>query len=144
MKQYKFDESQKDEDESEEEENEESDKKSDVSDKENKENKEESFSWIKKLNEIAGNEGYKNERKNKKRKTGGSTTRTQTKRKYDKNNNLYICFDSNKKTIDNFGENKLYMLNLRSSSSNGYLNPYTIVAKDPLFYKFFLKNSKHK
>ena len=144
LKQYKFDESQKDEDESEEEENEESDKKSDVSDKENKENKEENFSWIKKLNEIAGNEGYKNERNNKKRKTGGSTTRTQTKRKYDKNNNLYICFDSNKKTIDNFGENKLYMLNLRSSSSNGYLNPYTIVAKDPLFYKFFLKNSKHK
>ena len=34
------------------------------------------------------------------------------------------------------------MLNLRNSSSTGNLNPFTIVAKEPLFYKFFLKKQK--
>ena len=103
------------------------------------EKKEKSFSWISKLNEISRNEEMKSEMNiYNKKKTGGSTTRQQTKRQNENNN-----FNSNKNFLENLDENKLYMLNLRNSSSTGNINPYTIVAKDPMFYKFFLKKRKH-
>ena len=34
------------------------------------------------------------------------------------------------------------MINLRSSSSTGNLEPFTVVAKDSMFYRFFLKGNK--
>jgi len=134
IKQYKIDDS---EDSEEEEENEETEKNSDKID--NNEKKEKSFSWISKLNDISRNEGFKSEiNYYNKKKTGGSTTRPQTKRQNENNN-----FNTNKNLLENLEENKLYMLNLRNSSSTGNLNPYTIVAKDPMFYKFFLKKPKN-
>ena len=140
LKQYNLDDTEKDESDSEEEENEENTENKSGSN--NNEEKEQNISWIQKLNEISRNEGNKAENNFlNKRKNGGSTTRSQTKRKNDNNNNN---FNSNKKYLDNFDDNKLYMLNLRSSSSTGDLNPYTVVENNPLFYKFFLKKSKRK
>ena len=132
IKQYKIDDSEKEESEEDEEEETET-----INDKNEK--KEKSFSWISKLNEISRNEEMKSEMNiYYKKKTGGSTTRQQTKRQNENNN-----FNSNKNFLENLDENKLYMLNLRNSSSTGNINPYTIVAKDPMFYKFFLKKRKH-
>ena len=132
IKQYKIDDSEKEESEEDEEEETET-----INDKNEK--KEKSFSWISKLNEISRNEEMKSEMNiYNKKKTGGSTTRQQTKRQNENNN-----FNSNKNFLENLDENKLYMLNLRNSSSTGNINPYTIVAKDPMFYKFFLKKRKH-
>ena len=132
IKQYKIDDSEKEE--SEEDEEEETDKVNDMNEK-----KEKSFSWVSRLNEISRNEEIKSEMNYyNKKKTGGSTTRPQTKRQNENNN-----FNSNKNFLENLDENKLYMLNLRNSSSTGKINPYTIVAKDPMFYKFFLKKAKH-
>lgn len=132
IKQYKIDDSEKEEIEEDEEEETET-----INDKNEK--KEKSFSWISKLNEISRNEEMKSEMNiYNKKKTGGSTTRQQTKRQNENNN-----FNSNKNFLENLDENKLYMLNLRNSSSTGNINPYTIVAKDPMFYKFFLKKRKH-
>ena len=101
--------------------------------KKNNENK--SISWIKQLNEISKNEETEREKDelNRKKKNGASTTRSQTKRKNNDNEKEF-----NKKN-ENLDEDKLYMLNLRNSSSTGKLNPYTFTAKDELFYKFFLK-----
>ena len=132
IKQYKIDDSEKEESEEDEEEETET-----INEKNEK--KEKSFSWISKLNEISRNEEMKSEMNiYNKKKTGGSTTRQQTKRQNENNN-----FNSNKNFLENLDENKLYMLNLRNSSSTGNINPYTIVAKDPMFYKFFLKKRKH-
>ena len=137
LKQYKLDDSENEESESEEEENEETRNKSDINNNDYI-NKDKSFSWIKKLNEISRNEGMESERDyNNKRKNGGSTTRSQTKRKYENNN-----FKSNK-SMENLEQNKLYMLNLRNNSSCGNLNPFTVSTKEPIFYKFFLKKPKH-
>ena len=133
IKQYKIDDSEKEESEEDEEE-EESEKISDKNEK-----KEKGFSWVSRLNEISRNDEIKLEMNYyNKKKTGGSTTRPQTKRQNENNN-----FNSNKNFLENLEENKLYMLNLRNSSSTGNINPYTIVAKDPMFYKFFLKKPKH-
>lgn len=96
-----------------------------------------SFSWIKKLEEISKNEEMRIQKEkeeiNKKKKMGASTTRSQTNRKS----------IEKEKDINNKGEklddNKLYMLNLRNSSSTGNLNPYTFTAHNQIFYKFFLK-----
>jgi hypothetical protein len=132
IKQYKIDDSEKEESEEDEEEETET-----INEKNEK--KEKSFSWISKLNEISRNEEMKSEKNiYNKKKTGGSTTRQQTKRQNENNN-----FNSNKNFLENLDENKLYMLNLRNSSSTGNINPYTIVAKDPMFYKFFLKKRKY-
>ena len=132
IKQYKIDDSEKEESEEDEEEETET-----INEKNEK--KEKSFSWISKLNEISRNEEMKSEMNiYNKKKTGGSTTRQQTKRQNENNN-----FNSNKNFLENLDENKLYMLNLRNSSSTGNINPYTILAKDPMFYKFFLKKRKH-
>ena len=139
IKKYKIIDSEKDENDSEEEENEETEKIIDMKGKNEGEDKDKNFSWIEKLDEISRNEGNKSDKNiYNKRKTGGSTTRTQTKRGIDNNNS-----NINNNFLENFDENKLYMLNLRNSSSTGNLNPYTIVAKEPIFYKFFLKKSKH-
>ena len=141
MKQYKIYDSEEDESESEEEENEETEKIIDMKNKNEDKGQDKSFSWIKKLNDISRNEAGKSEMNAyNKKKTGGSSTRAQTKRPNDDNNNTN--FNSNKNFSQNFNENKLYMLNLRNSSSTGNLNPYTIVAKEPIFYRFFLKKSK--
>ena len=142
MKQYKIYDSEEDESESEEEENEETEKIIDMKNKNEDKGQDKSFSWIKKLNDISRNETVKSEMNAyNKKKTGGSSTRAQTKRPNDDNNNN-TNFNSNKNFSQNFNENKLYMLNLRNSSSTGNLNPYTIVAKEPIFYRFFLKKSK--
>ena len=45
--------------------------------------------------------------------------------------------------MENLEQNKLYMLNLRNTSSCGNLNPFTVSTKEPIFYKFFLKKPKH-
>ncbi len=113
----------------------------DVEESEEKCNKNEDkpFSWIKKLYEISNN-GIKTERgKNeikKKKGTGASTTRSQTKRK-DTDREKYII--NNNSNYLGEDKDKLYRLNLRNSSSTGILNPYTFIANDGLFYKFFLK-----
>ena len=94
-----------------------------------------SISWVKKLREISRNDEIKTDRDKdeiNRRKKGASTTRSQTKRKsIDKDN------------INNYneisGDEKLYMLNLRNSSATAKLDPYTIMAKEEIFYKFFLK-----
>ena len=96
-----------------------------------------SISWIKKLKEISKNEEIKTDRDKdgmNKKKKGASTTRSQTKRKtIDKEKD-----NINKNSVQN-DEEKLYMLNLRNSSATGKLNPYTVTAKEQIFYKFFLK-----
>ena len=128
VKTFKFNTSGDDEDEQNEEEEESSTKII----KENKSNE-----WIKKLEEISKNEELKTERDkngiNKMKKNGASTTRAQTKR-----------IDSDRERIKNKknvmdDEDKLYILNYRNSSSTAYYHPYTFRAKDPIFYKFFLK-----
>ena len=101
-------------------------------------NKNKSFSWIIKLNEISKNEETKtgrekDEQSKKKKGLGASTTRSQTKRKENDREK-----DINKNS-ENYEEYKLYMLNLRNSSSTGKLRPYIFMGKDPIFYKFFLK-----
>ena len=136
---YKLNELKDDEfEEEEEEDNEETENKSDTNNDDYKD-KDESFSWIKKLDEIAKNEGTKEIGSFNKKKVGNSSTRPQTKRNKGNSNNNE---DSNKQFFENLDENKLYMLNLRNSSSTGSLNPFTIVAHEPIFYKFFLKNQK--
>ena len=138
LKSYKLNELKDDEfTEEDEEDNEETENKSDTNDIYDKE-KDKSFSWIKKLNEIAKNEVTKEIGSFNKKKAGNSTTRPQTKRRKDSSN----IDETNKQLLENLDENKLYMLNLRNSSSTGNLNPFTIVAKEPLFYKFFLKKQK--
>ena len=122
----------------EEEDNEETENKGDTNNNTDKD-KDESFSWIKKLDEIAKNEETKEIGSFNKKKVGNSSTRPQTKRNKGNSNNNE---DSNKQFFENLDENKLYMLNLRNSSSTGSLNPFTIVAHEPIFYKFFLKNQK--
>ena len=94
-----------------------------------------SISWIKKLKEISKNEEIKEDREKdemNKRKKGASTTRSQTKRKSNDKEKDFINRNSE-------GDDKLYMLNLRNSSATGKLNPYTVTAKEQIFYKFFLK-----
>ena len=65
-----------------------------------------------------------------------------------KNNNKNIDSDTSPQTIRemkdkkkiNMNENKLYMLNVRNSSSTGNLKPYIISENTEIFYKFFVKN----
>ena len=135
IKQYKFNES----DESDSSSNEEIEENENMEEKSSTIEENKTFSWIKQLNEISRNENIKSDRD--KKKAGGSTTRTQTNRG---GNNININNDDKFFKNENSDENKLYMLNLRSSSSTGNLNPYTVVTKNDIFYKFFLKQSKKK
>ena len=131
LKQYNLNDSEKDDEKSSEEE--ETENKNDlISNNDKDKNK----SWIKKLNDISRNERLQIEKSSNKRKTGGSTTRSQTQKKIEKDDY------NNNKINDNLDENKLYMINLRSSSSTGNLEPFTVVAKDSMFYRFFLKGNK--
>ena len=94
-----------------------------------------SISWVKKLREISKNDEIKTDRDKdeiNRRKKGASTTRSQTKRKSIDKDNIN---DNNEIS----GDEKLYMLNLRNSSATAKLDPYTIMAKEEIFYKFFLK-----
>ena len=109
--------------------------KEDEEETEYKENKDENkpFAWIKKLKEISKIERDKKEINKRKKTLQTSTTRSQTQRR----------ITDREKEINTINEeDKLYMLNLRNSSSTGKLKPYTFIAKDELFYKFFKK--KHK
>ena len=109
--------------------------KEDEEETEYKENKDENkpFAWIKKLTEISKTERDKKEINKRKKTLQTSTTRSQTQRR----------ITDREKEINTINEeDKLYMLNLRNSSSTGKLKPYTFIAKDELFYKFFRK--KHK
>ena len=100
--------------------------------KENKSNE-----WINKLKEISKNEELKTEREkdeiNRRKKNGASTTRAQTKRIDSDRERI-----KSKKNIIN-AEDKLYILNYRNSSSTANYHPFTFTAKDPIFYKFFVK-----
>ena len=131
LKQYNLNDSEKDDEKSNEEE--ETENKNDLIPNNDKDK---NISWIKKLNDISRNDRLQIEKSSNKRKTGGSTTRSQTQKKIEKDDY------NNNKINDNLDENKLYMINLRSSSSTGNLNPFTVVAKDPMFYRFFLKSNK--
>ena len=100
-----------------------------------KENK--SNNWIKKLEEISKNEEIRTERYkdeiNRKKKNWAFTTRAQTKRIDSDRERI-----KSKKNVMN-DEDKLYILNYRNSSSTANYHPYTFTAKDPIFYKFFVK-----
>ena len=95
--------------------------------------------WIKKLEQISKNEELKTERDKdeiyRKRKNGASITTTQTKRIDSDREKIK---SKSKKNMMN-DEDKLYILNYRNSSSTASYHPYTFIAKDPIFYKFFVK-----
>lgn len=134
VKSYKFNSSDDDEEEQKEE-NEEEEESASIINRENKSNE-----WIKKLKEISKNEELRTEReKNEinRKKNGASTTRAQTKR-IDSDRDKERERISHKKNVIN-DEDKLYILNYRNSSSTANYQPYTFTAKDPIFYKFFMK-----
>ena len=103
-------------------EEEEEEEKSEIEDTEsiNENNKIKYISWKQKLKEISK---MKNNNKNI-----NSETSPQTKREI-----------KDKKKI-NLNGDKLYMINVRNSSSTGNLKPYIISENTEIFYKFFVKN----
>ena len=112
-------------------------------------NKKKNYSWIKKLKEISKKEGIKTERSKydlnrMKKGDGASTTRIMTKRKdnYLEKDIMKDCKNNCDENNENKDKDKLYMLNIRKCSSTGQLKPYTVTAKDHIFYKFFLKKKQ--
>ena len=117
LKNFKFNNS--DEDEEEEEEEEEKDETEEIeSIKEN--NKIKDLSWKQKLKEMSLMQNYK--------RNIVSETSSQTIREME-----------DKKKI-NLNRDKLYMLNVRNTSSTGNLKPNIISENTEIFYKFFVKN----
>ncbi len=114
LKNFKFNSSNEDEEEEEE--------KDEIEDTEsiNENNKIKYASWKQKLKELSK---IKNNNKNIDSETSPQTIREM----------------KDKKKI-NMNENKLYMLNVRNSSSTGNLKPYIISENTEIFYKFFVKN----
>lgn len=116
LKNFKFNSSDDDQEEEEEEE-----EKDEIEDTEsiNENSKIKSESWKKKLKEISK---MKNNNKNIDSETSPQTMR-----------------EMKDKKIINLNGDKLYMLNVRNSSSTGNLKPYIISENTEIFYKFFVK-----